>query len=224
MDKTTLEGNRLISEFIGHDVILKETKYHTSWDEIMKVISVIEKDRAFSFTINNWHYNGEYQCYIHYCFDLEINSTRKLLVQNVGKNKLECVFNSVVEYIKRMKFINFEYIIIETTDKTNIVLSEGKLNTIENSDNLKKGDTYVDIFCIGDKIDLYGLNLNTNEYYIEETGIGVFEVFRNSFDQETFENCFKINSSTDKSVSCNSIDINSLKKIFEAHNSKKTKY
>lgn len=75
-------------------------KYDWSWDWLMPVLEKIEQDRAVSFTYNNWNNDGHYQIYIHYCFDMKENRERKLIIEKVGNDKLNLVYEAVVDYCK----------------------------------------------------------------------------------------------------------------------------
>lgn len=97
------EGNKLIADFMGvkfdihgeitgkHGVIVKGSRYHSSWDWLMPVVEKIEQILPDDSVVTI-----EYKdCYIPVLEDDD-----SFTIQGNGLTKIEAVYNAVVEFIK----------------------------------------------------------------------------------------------------------------------------
>lgn len=111
MKQETIEGNKLIAEFMGkkkstgfglnfrfdtwyNGILLSDLKYHTSWDWLMPVVEkIVHEDSAFRMTIGN----VAAICNFESQFEAKAKGEGK---KYSSTNTIEAVWLAVVEFIK----------------------------------------------------------------------------------------------------------------------------
>lgn len=89
----TLEGNKMIAEFMQPLFATDISEYHTSWDWLMPVVEKIEKDHATDFEVIIYSSS----CHIH-----KWNPTKQdydTFISGVGK-KIDAVYSAVIQFIQ----------------------------------------------------------------------------------------------------------------------------
>src|ERR1044072_3955164 len=90
-EKTAIEGNRLIAEFMGYDVV----RYDQDWNELMPVVEKIESMPDMFVIIYGQDFENMKECEIN-----NIHWRENQVIKVKSTFKIEATFKAVIQFIE----------------------------------------------------------------------------------------------------------------------------